>query len=114
MIFWLVIGFNGLLTVFNVYLVLRLLHWRQDLLRLTRTLIYLNRRTHRTLYLVPTWVMQGQESTARLKLVYSQLGEQLWRCRPWLALVVLGVRYSRRRTKPSSASIWSLLGNLNG
>jgi hypothetical protein len=110
MVFWFVIGFNGLLTLGNVYLVLHLWRLLQILRRITKTLDYLESRLGKILSRSHLYLLPMPTNTVQLKRLHQQLGKQFNHCRPLLLLALLGWRYYRRHRSPSlpfsMAKLW--------
>lgn len=95
-----VISCNLALTTLNLYIALRLWQLRRTLIKVTRTLTYVERRIDRVLYTAPEFVIKGQQGTYALRLYYQQLGFQLEQLQKLVNVVNLGLRVWRRQTKP--------------
>lgn len=94
-----VICCNCLLTLLNLYLVFRLMQLRRVLARVTKTLIYLERRLHRIFYPAPEYISIGQQGTRRLRAYYQILGLQVESFQPIFILLSLGVRFWQRQSR---------------
>nr|ADN15986.1 conserved hypothetical protein [Gloeothece verrucosa PCC 7822] len=94
-----VISCNLALTVLNIYIAVRLWRLRRTLIRVTRTLTYVERRINRIFYSAPEFVLKGQQGTYVLRLYYQQLGFQLEQLQKLVSLINLGFTIWRRQTR---------------
>lgn len=104
-----VVIFNLVLTLFNLYIVLRLWKLRRLMVRITETLTRLEECIHSIFYNAPQIVFQGQTGTHRLRQSYQSLELQIQQLQKVLALVTLGVRIWQRQSiySKQSASVSS-------
>lgn len=76
---------------------------RRVLARVTKTLIYVERRIHRIFYPAPDYILVGQLGTKRLRAYYQILGLQVDSFQPIFLLFSLGVRFWQRQSKPQKS-----------
>jgi hypothetical protein len=72
---------------------------RRVLARVTKTLMYVERRIHRIFYPAPEYLLIGQQGTKRLRAYYQILGLQVNSLQPIFILCSLGVRFWQRQYK---------------
>ncbi|GFE70257.1 hypothetical protein CFPU101_28670 [Chroococcus sp. FPU101] len=77
---------------------------RKILARVTKTLIYVERRIHRILYPAPEYIIIEQQGIQRLRAYYQILGLQIESVQPFFILFSLGVRFWRRQSKHQKIS----------
>lgn len=72
---------------------------RRVLTRVTKTLIYVERRLHRIFYPAPEYIVVKQLGIQRLRVYYQILGLQLKSFQPIFIVFSLGVRFWQKQSK---------------
>lgn len=94
-----VISCNLALTAVNLYIALCLWRLRRTLVKVTRTLTFVERRIDQIFAPAPQLVIKGQQGTYTLRLYYQQLGFQLEQLQKLVTLINLGLRIWRWQTR---------------
>lgn len=90
---------NLLLTLFNIYLIVCLWRLRRTLVRVTKTLNFVERRIHNIFYPAPEFVMKGQQGSTNLRYSYQKLLIQVERLQKFVTVINLGLRLWRRQKR---------------
>lgn len=84
-----IIGFNLLLTVINLYIAWRIWKLRLFLVKVTETLKNVERITYSVLHSTPPPILGFQQGTRNLKQSYTQLESQIRQLQKIIALLSL-------------------------